>query len=457
MSITAQPPARPQTWPPHQFRSASFSTSWIDYIEPELSKTPFDHLALSTEARSSLAQDLPKLHRELAPCSPTGKTEGRPLGNGRRGGDGYRRTVHGSSAPTSVCVHESLGRAENKDILEGNLIEEDGNKAKRSRKASHSHKDEEFEALRSEVKNLKDANKALSLYASKIIDRIIAQEGFEHVLAADYDAEAPKTPATTSAAYTTFPKGPGPPKPSPAKPRPQSVLIGRTASNPPATPTTASPQPPPTSKPANPKRRSLSFDWKTFSFSSVEKPQPSPNLRQLTLQPGSNPVVTGARKLETQEDEEDKKERERLTATMKLMGIQPQASIHTPGLAPPPRIEETRSEPPPKSSQGGLNRRFSLWGKSSTANSSSDAVANRSAESGRGLGLTHEALEHVEAENSLAALDAREKSLSQEIAKGGSGGYTEPQRRSLGRRSLRRSAGESGSGSTVFSAGMNDD
>lgn len=406
---------------------------------------------------SGFAHDL---EAELARSSPVSP---KPTGRG-----GRRRTVSASAprgesladlpvAGPGLDLAAELGRAENKDILEGNIMEDDANKNKRSRKASSSHKDEEFEALRSEVKNLKDANKALSLYASKIIDRIIAQEGFEHVLAADYDAEAPKTPATTSVAYTTFPKNLGPPKASPSKQRPQSVLIGRATSNPPpTTPTITSPQPPATAKPPNPKRRSLSFDWKTFSFSTVEKPQPSPNLRQLTLTPGSNPVVTGARKLETMEDEEDKKERERLTATMKLMGIQPQSSIHSPGLAPPPRIEETKSEPPPKSNQGGLNRRFSLWGKPSTPENNSDTASKRSTEDSRGLGLTHEVLEHVEAENSLAALDAREKSLSQEIAKGGSGGYTEPQRRSLGRRS-RRSVGESGSGSTVFSAGMNDD
>jgi hypothetical protein len=51
------------------------------------------------------------------------------------------------------------------------------------------------DALRSEVKVLKDANKALSLYASKILDRIIATEGFEHVLAVDYSEKAEPAPA----------------------------------------------------------------------------------------------------------------------------------------------------------------------------------------------------------------------------------------------------------------------
>jgi len=57
--------------------------------------------------------------------------------------------------------------------------------------------------------------------------------------------------------------------------------------------------------------------------------------------------------------------------------------------------------------------------------------------------------------NSLAALDAHEQSLSEEIAKGRPGGFTEPPR-GLGEewrsRRSRRSGG--GSGSTVWSAGM---
>ena len=35
--------------------------------------------------------------------------------------------------------------------------------------------------LRAEVKALRDANKALSLYIAKIVERVIAHEGFEKV------------------------------------------------------------------------------------------------------------------------------------------------------------------------------------------------------------------------------------------------------------------------------------
>ncbi|GAW09428.1 m serotype precursor [Lentinula edodes] len=355
-----------------------------------------------------------------------------------------------------------LGRAENKDILEGNVDEPLVNsKGKRSRKDSKgasgflepSVSTSDVLALRSEVKALKDANKALSLYASKIIDRIIAQEGFEHVLAIDYENEPP-TPSTAA--------------PKTAKARPQSVIVGRSASvssgseslhlNSPGfnVPKLGNPTPPSATTKAS--RRSLSFDWKGFSlFNNAEK-KPESNLRPLTLKPGASPV-TSARKLDTTEDENDRRERERINATMKLMGIETPASpapmqkaFSSPGPAPPP--------------SAGTNRRFSIFGSRTPASEPSSSplltfTPSLSANSSRiGLGiegteLTQEALEHAEAENTLAALDAHERSLSSEIAKGSSGGFTEIRRSN---RRGRRSAGGSDSGrsgrSTVWSAGM---
>jgi len=72
--------------------------------------------------------------------------------------------------------------------------------------------------------------------------------------------------------------------------------------------------------------------------------------------------------------------------------------------------------------------------------------------------LTQEALEHAEAENSLAALDAHERTLSAEIAKGLSSGFTEiAPRRPGGRRGRRSAAGSGSNGSTVWSAGEDED
>ena len=55
----------------------------------------------------------------------------------------------------------------------------------------------ELDALRNEVKALKYANKAVSQYASKILDRIIASEGFKHILDAEYSEKTePASPVS---------------------------------------------------------------------------------------------------------------------------------------------------------------------------------------------------------------------------------------------------------------------
>ncbi|KAF9822013.1 hypothetical protein IEO21_00007 [Rhodonia placenta] len=408
-----------------------------------------------------------------------------------------------------------LGRAENKDILVGGTSLENERAAHKNRKGRKTSGSEtarkvssasepvmdssvpvtDIDALRNEVKSLKDANKALSLYASKIIDRIISQEGFEHVLAVDYDKMSPPPTATNFTTFSNIPKSPSPPAQQPQKKgRPQSAIFpfssSSAMSNGPASPnperlttfgsptppsaqrnSSAGPLPPPMSSRAS--RRSLSFDWKSFSMfgGGDKKPEPSPNLRPLTLRAGSNPVVTGARKLETQEDEEDRKERERLNATMKLMGIEKPvvpvvqksyssssnpASIglgvlDTNVIKQPNAIAGTANSPaPPTPSRFSFFRRNSLMTVSDT--SSMRSSAQGSPHPGASTpNLTEEALEQAEAENTLAALDAHERQLSAEIAKGAGGGYTEIVRRTGDRRSSRKS-GESAS--TVWSAGM---
>lgn len=52
--------------------------------------------------------------------------------------------------------------------------------------------------LQAEIRQLREANKALTLYVSKIVDRVCSQEGFEKVLAVDYREKTPKTGATAS-------------------------------------------------------------------------------------------------------------------------------------------------------------------------------------------------------------------------------------------------------------------
>jgi len=59
----------------------------------------------------------------------------------------------------------------------------------------------EVDALRNEVKALADANKALALYARKILGRIATAEGLEHILTtvdSDQTEPAPVLPVSNS-------------------------------------------------------------------------------------------------------------------------------------------------------------------------------------------------------------------------------------------------------------------
>lgn len=388
-------------------------------------------------------------------------------GRNRNGGSSHSPAPRGESLAglpitgPGLDLAAELGRAENKDILEGHPVDTSipprdkrGKKgSSESRKLSAGdpgmERSHEVDTLRNEIKSLKDANKALSLYASKIIDRIIAQEGFEHVLAIDYEAKTPSTPTATTVA---------PPQTSAAevnqKAKRRNTMYARTDSNPPPRVeklTTFNSPPPSNSPPSRSSRRSMSFDWRAFSsFVSGDKdkkPDTNPNLRPLTLKPGG---ISGARKLETQEDEEDRRERERLNATMKLMGIE------KPPL--PPRTQDVTTAPETPTvkvesvASPSLVSRFSLF-RRTTAPPESPANASPEISQGKPTSLTHDTLVQAQAEESLAALDAQERVLSAEMAKGGSGGFTEvlPRRKSGSRRS-HTSGG--GSGSTVWSAGM---
>lgn len=414
----------------------------------------------------------------------------------RRLGRGGRRVATSSRSPVpkgeslanlpvagpGLDLAAELGRAENSAILEGtvdpmNMRDQSviNTKSKRSKQISvdrvvSGNKPEsgDIDSLRNEVKSLKDANKALSLYASKIIDRIIAQEGFEHVLAVDYDKSNPSSPVKSKHAA----KSPPSVNNSPKKARPQSAIFSPFSSPDPAqnaaplspASNASSALPSELTSTSKTQRRSLSFDWKSFSvFGSTEKkPEPNPNLRPLNLRPGSTTVV-GARKLDTHEDEEDKKERERMNAVLKLMGIEkPETpTVASPSIkesissggTPNPQASEPTS-PKPQSSRFSFFRSRSTTSENSSIHSGNSGNANQAAN----MNLTQEALERSEAESSLAALDEREKVLSAEISKGSNGGFTElPSRRQRGEewRSRRsRRSGESGSGSTVWSAGM---
>ncbi|EMD42194.1 hypothetical protein CERSUDRAFT_110735 [Gelatoporia subvermispora B] len=504
------------------FKSRNTSRSTLDPVD-ELAEEHEEQPELDPEFR----QDFDQEPRSPEPSSRSGRRHRKQSSASRSPAPRGESLANLPITGPGLDLAAELGRAENKDILEGqptfesdrSVLNDKGRKGKngpstdRHRVASSSSDPTgtdavptDLDALRSEVKSLKDANRALSLYASKIIDRIISQEGFEHVLAVDYD-KLSTPPTTAGPGVTTFSNVPKSPSATTfhnnKKGRPQSAVFsngGNTTSPPQERLTTFSNSPQllsptpssPGSSSSNPSaapastrasRRSLSFDWKSFSmFGGEKKPEPNANLRPLTLRAGA-PPVTFARKLDTLEDEDDRRERERLNATMKLMGIEKPMSPAAPAMGKsysspanpngaadadtsrPPSILTPGTAVPPTPVQqtpaSATTSRFSFFRRASMLVSGPDASSqNSSAQSSPGPGsgsgtpnLTQEALEQAEAESSLAALDAAERQLSAEIAKGGTGGYTEIVRRNRDgdRRSSRRSGG---SGSTVWSAGM---
>lgn len=368
-----------------------------------------------------------------------------------------------------------LGRAENWEGVDADAEAKQNQEEEKPKEEEVKVSNAELEALRAEVKHLKDANKALSLYASKIIDRIISQEGFEHVLAADYTAPPPK-PA------------PAPKKEEP-KPRPLSILARATSlSRGPAAPPSPVTRPSPltiSTEPTRPvadkaepstpmdkrERRGLSMDWSRFnpfSRGNQESAQPPVNPKLAGLKPlnlradpslGSNsalasPIVHGNRKLDNEEDEEDRVERERLNAHMKLLGVEKGQDARTPGAAVSTFAAAGGISRGSSSGADTPSSRLSVgWGRrpSSVRQDSAGSGVRIPSEDLRAehLELEDEAQVTAVAETRIAALDKREKALSAELAKGRGGGFTEPPER--GGRVRRRS--NASATSTLFSAG----
>ncbi|WVQ72510.1 hypothetical protein IAR50_002067 [Cryptococcus sp. DSM 104548] len=251
-------------------------------------------------------------------------------------------------------------------------------RAQKTRELDIVEEGDEDDALRKEVKHLREAHKALSLYCSKIIDRIIAQEGFEQILSVDYktrrvgsrNVSASQTPLKEIAASLADPSvnaTVSPPVPlSEEKPReaaekkarPMSMFRAFSSSTDRAV-EEPKPLPPPVEVPAaeakaeKRARRGFSLDFRSLGFGAAATPEPpKAALRPLTLSFRANsatppaekdkekkdkapspPLSATARKLEPQEeDEDDKRERHRMEATLKLMGIQPSnAEATSPG------------------------------------------------------------------------------------------------------------------------------
>ncbi|TIB36331.1 hypothetical protein E3P86_02533 [Wallemia ichthyophaga] len=163
-------------------------------------------------------------------------------------------------------------------------------------KLDTSDREETLDSLKNDNKTLKEANKALTTYVSKIIEKIINQEGFEHILASDYrDPEQresirlKRSQTMSSSAGRSSLGGVS-----------DTLLNARkktTDSN------TSTVRTRTHHRGSNDKRKSLSIDWSNIG--GFFKGNPNQN-------------ESTAQKLPKQEeDEDDRKERDKVRATMK--------------------------------------------------------------------------------------------------------------------------------------------
>lgn len=151
-------------------------------------------------------------------------------------------------------------------------------------------------ALKNDNKTLKEANKALTTYVSKIIEKIINQEGFEHILASDYrDPEQRESirlkrsqTMSSSAGRSSLGGVSDTLLNSRKKTTDSNTSTVRTRTH---------------HRGSNDKRKSLSIDWSNIG--GFFKGNPNQN-------------ESTAQKLPKQEeDEDDRKERDKVRATMK--------------------------------------------------------------------------------------------------------------------------------------------
>ncbi|PWN90802.1 hypothetical protein FA10DRAFT_267237 [Acaromyces ingoldii] len=214
---------------------------------------------------------------------------------------------------------------------------EAGKRRERRRERSEALTDN-VEELQKEVWELRDANQALTLYVSKILDRIIAREGYENILAADQDGKRSMRGTSSrlrgqrsrlSNLATEFDAD----KDKATRAQSGSGLLGFARASPgsngsdPASATT-----PTTAKP----RRTGSIDWRALLGASSSPASPpnkdNPNLRPLALSSAAAPPAP--RRISTSEEQEDAidiEERERIRAALEKEGLDlPEHQLRSP-------------------------------------------------------------------------------------------------------------------------------
>ncbi|EJT99888.1 hypothetical protein DACRYDRAFT_109312 [Dacryopinax primogenitus] len=391
--------------------------------------------------------------RDSSPVSsvPSSRQRRRRASAGSAKGVGESLAGFPVSGPGEDLAAE-LGRAEARDGVPEVAVESPKNPKKEDNSSVAS--------MRAEIQALKDANKALSLYAAKILDRIIADEGFEHVLAADYNKDGPANAHTStnrpdrtssltrSKTVAGHGRRPASATLSGVRDQPQEQIPNHNA--PP--PMMASKSEPPSSMQQQPKRRSMSIDWKGLWGGGTQEKK-NESLRPLSLATAATPappkppmhtvVPTRTRFIprDTEEDEEDQRERERLNATMKLMGIE-RASSYRQSEQPADdlsHLDAARHSTTFASdiATKGDRRRTSLMrspspntvglpGSTPQQRVSSTMSYRLSSDFSTNGGLTSDALAEAGAAHALAELDAEERRISEQLAKGKihHGGFT---------------------------------
>lgn len=183
-----------------------------------------------------------------------------------------------------------------------------------------------IEDLHKEIWSLRDANQALTLYVTKILDRIISKEGYENVLAIDGDEKSKMgTLRGTSSRLRGQPSRPSlantqsPPKPG--RRASGAGLLSFMASN--AIGNTGDSTEPNTPTPASPSfaaraRRTASIDWRSL----IGAASPTSPVQQTALMGAMTPAPRKISSSEEVEDIHDVEEKERIRREMISHGIQ---------------------------------------------------------------------------------------------------------------------------------------
>ena len=166
-----------------------------------------------------------------------------------------------------------------------------------------------IEALQKEVKQLRQENKGLSTYVTKLIERVISIDGFEKVLSSDLNKASPAmVPTSSDQGGLAPPSTRGAPGPRPALPPRPSSTMSAAPNTGPLSPTAAAPAP-------APKKNRMSMDWIASalwkgSSSSAPANTPAPGLKPMKLATAAAPA---ARRMSIEEDEDDARTRARVS------------------------------------------------------------------------------------------------------------------------------------------------